>query len=178
GHLVRDANTIKVFFKNLIFEFCVVVGSYDDDGRLKKDSDSLQEGFNHFWSNSLPVGNHLRKDLGLLGLATTLRRREDPIILCIAPRLWPSGLSVVTPVEDKPFELEFTTFLVMTGGCETVIGFILTLALTLLGTCYSSLEELKGLILNIPGAITLTFFTTFDPCGVGVEFEVTGFDKA
>ncbi|GJV04855.1 hypothetical protein Tco_1338424 [Tanacetum coccineum] len=47
--LVRDANTIKVFFKDLIFEFCAVVGSYDDDRRLKKDSDSLQEGFNHFW---------------------------------------------------------------------------------------------------------------------------------
>nr|GEZ45313.1 retrovirus-related Pol polyprotein from transposon TNT 1-94 [Tanacetum cinerariifolium] len=43
GHLVRDANTIKVFFKNLIFEFYVVVGSYDDDRRLKKNSDSLQE---------------------------------------------------------------------------------------------------------------------------------------
>nr|GEW80514.1 hypothetical protein [Tanacetum cinerariifolium] len=49
GHLVRDANTINIFFKNLIFEFCAVVGSYDDDGRLKKDSDSLQEGFNHLW---------------------------------------------------------------------------------------------------------------------------------
>nr|GFB05047.1 hypothetical protein [Tanacetum cinerariifolium] len=30
--------------KNLIFEFCAVVGSYDDDRRLKKDSDTLQEG--------------------------------------------------------------------------------------------------------------------------------------
>nr|GEY19458.1 hypothetical protein [Tanacetum cinerariifolium] len=46
------------------------------------------------------------------------------------------------------------------------------------GTCFSSLEGLKGLILNIPGAITLSFFTTFDPCSVEIEFEVTGFDKA
>nr|GEW94113.1 hypothetical protein [Tanacetum cinerariifolium] len=34
--LVRDANTIKVFFKDLIFEFYAIVGSYDDDKRLKK----------------------------------------------------------------------------------------------------------------------------------------------
>ncbi|GJU87102.1 hypothetical protein Tco_1294648 [Tanacetum coccineum] len=31
----------------------------------------------------------------LYSCATTLRRRGDPIILCIAPRLWPSGLSSV-----------------------------------------------------------------------------------
>nr|GEY34460.1 hypothetical protein [Tanacetum cinerariifolium] len=43
GHLVRDAKTIKVLFKYLIFELCAVVGSYDDDKRLKKDSDSLRE---------------------------------------------------------------------------------------------------------------------------------------
>ncbi|GJQ96922.1 hypothetical protein Tco_0008061 [Tanacetum coccineum] len=53
-----------------------------------------------------------------------------------------------------------------------MIGVVLTLALTLLGTNFSSLEGLKGLILNIPGAITF-----FDSCGVGTEFEVTGFDK-
>nr|GFA27205.1 hypothetical protein [Tanacetum cinerariifolium] len=58
------------------------------------------------------------------------------------------------PVEDKPFESEFTSFLVKTE------------------------EVLKGLILNIPGAITLSFFTTFDYFGVEIEFEVTGFDKA
>nr|GEV46549.1 hypothetical protein [Tanacetum cinerariifolium] len=57
------------------------------------------------------------------------------------------------PVEDKPFELEFTSFLVMT-------------------------EVLKGLILNIPRAITLSFFITLDSCGVGTEFEVTVFDRA
>nr|GEX69945.1 retrovirus-related Pol polyprotein from transposon TNT 1-94 [Tanacetum cinerariifolium] len=42
GHLVRDANTIKVLFKRLIFEFYAGIGSYDDDRRLKKNSDSLQ----------------------------------------------------------------------------------------------------------------------------------------
>nr|GEU80011.1 hypothetical protein [Tanacetum cinerariifolium] len=80
--------------------------------------------------------------------------------------------------EDKPFESEFTSFLVKTGGSEIVIGFVLALALTVLGTCFASLEVLKGLILNIHGAITLSFFTTFDSCGVGIEFEVIGFDKA
>nr|GFA32663.1 hypothetical protein [Tanacetum cinerariifolium] len=58
-----------------------------------------------------------------------------------------------TPVEDKPFKSEFTSFLVMT-------------------------EVLEGLILNIPGAITLSLFTPLDSYGVETEFEVTGFDKA
>nr|GFA40399.1 hypothetical protein [Tanacetum cinerariifolium] len=120
--------------------------------RLKKDSDSLHEGFNHFRSTpskfltkhvfllkatsksesqncptenrlkNLPVGDHLRKDLGLLGLVLS------------------------TPVEDKPLESELTTFLVMTRGCETVIEFVLTLALTLLGNMsyLSDFEELNG----------------------------------
>ncbi|GKC86198.1 hypothetical protein Tco_1141915, partial [Tanacetum coccineum] len=54
-------------------------------------------------SKILPVGNHLRQVLGLLGLdeaslsselnATTLRLRGDPIILRIVPRLWSSGPS-------------------------------------------------------------------------------------
>ncbi|GKG07657.1 hypothetical protein Tco_0330626 [Tanacetum coccineum] len=83
--------------------------------------------------------------------------RGDPIILCIAPRLWPSGLSSVV---------------------YSLIGVVLTLALTLLGTYFFSLEGLKGLILNIPGAITLSCFTIFDSCGVGTEYEVTGFDKS
>nr|GEY45689.1 RNA-directed DNA polymerase, eukaryota [Tanacetum cinerariifolium] len=39
-------------------------------------------------------------------------------------------LVLSTPVEDKPFESEFTSFVVKTGGCKIVIGFILTLALT------------------------------------------------
>nr|GFD26346.1 hypothetical protein [Tanacetum cinerariifolium] len=87
-------------------------------------------------------------------------------------------LVLSTPVEDKPFKSEFTSFFVMTCGCETVIGFILELALTVLGTCFSFLEVLEGLILNIPGAITLSLFTLLDSCGVEYEFEVTGFDKA
>nr|GEV43495.1 hypothetical protein [Tanacetum cinerariifolium] len=66
----------------------------------------------------------------------------------------------------------------MTCGCEIVIGFVPALALTVLGTCFSSLEVLEGLILNIPGAITLSLFTPFDSCSVETEFEVTGFDKA
>nr|GEU66818.1 hypothetical protein [Tanacetum cinerariifolium] len=99
----------------------------------------------------------------------------------IIPEANSYGLLVLvlsTPIEDKPFESEVTTFLVMTGGYETVIGFVLALALTELGTCFSSLEVLKGLILNIPGAITVSFFTTFDSCGMGTEFQVTRFDKA
>nr|GFC94902.1 hypothetical protein [Tanacetum cinerariifolium] len=83
-----------------------------------------------------------------------------------------------SPVEDKPFELEFMPFLVMTEGCETVIGFVLELALTVLVTFLVSLETLSGLILNIPGAITLALFTPLDICGVETELEVTGFDKA
>nr|GFC42561.1 hypothetical protein [Tanacetum cinerariifolium] len=43
-------------------------------------------------------------------------------------------LVLSSPVEDKPFELEFMPFLVMTEGCETVIGFVLELALTVLET--------------------------------------------
>ncbi|GKG28559.1 hypothetical protein Tco_0406886, partial [Tanacetum coccineum] len=35
-----------------------------------------------------------------------------------------------------------------------------------------------GLILNIPGAITISFFTTFDSRVEGAEFEVIGFNKA
>ncbi|GJV91965.1 reverse transcriptase domain-containing protein [Tanacetum coccineum] len=42
----------------------------------------------------------------------------------------------------------------------------------------STLEALKGLILKIPGAITLSLFITFDSREEGVEFEVTSFDKA
>ncbi|GKA22258.1 hypothetical protein Tco_0708220 [Tanacetum coccineum] len=47
-----------------------------------------------------------------------------------------------------------------------------------LGTKLSTLEALKGLILKIPGAITLSLFTTVDSREEGFEFEVTGFDKA
>ncbi|GJY45710.1 hypothetical protein Tco_0434773 [Tanacetum coccineum] len=46
------------------------------------------------------------------------------------------------------------------------------------GTKLSTLEALKGLILKIPGAITLSLFTTVDLREEGAEFEVTGFDKA
>nr|GEV83109.1 retrovirus-related Pol polyprotein from transposon TNT 1-94 [Tanacetum cinerariifolium] len=82
-----------------------------------------------------------------------------------------------TPVEDKPFKLEFTSFLVKTGGCETVIGIVLVLALTVLGTFFSSLEVLEGLILNIHGAITLSLFTLLGSCGVETEFEALGFQN-
>nr|GFC71225.1 hypothetical protein [Tanacetum cinerariifolium] len=83
-----------------------------------------------------------------------------------------------SPVEDKPFKLEFMSFLVMIEGCETVIGFVLELALTAVGTFFASLETLSGLILNIPGEITIALFTPLDTCGVETELEVTGFDKA
>nr|GFC27836.1 hypothetical protein [Tanacetum cinerariifolium] len=87
-------------------------------------------------------------------------------------------LVLSNPVEDKPFELEFMPFLVMTKGCETLIGFVLELALTVLGTVLASLETLSGLIRNIPGAITLSLFTLLDTGGIETELEVTGFDKA
>nr|GFC45264.1 hypothetical protein [Tanacetum cinerariifolium] len=87
-------------------------------------------------------------------------------------------LVLSNPVEDKPFKLEFMSFLVMTEGCETVIGFVLELGLTVLGTFFASLETLSGLILNIPGAITLSLFTLLETGGVETELEVTGFDKA
>nr|GFD23878.1 hypothetical protein [Tanacetum cinerariifolium] len=70
------------------------------------------------------------------------------------------------------------SFLVMTEGCETVIGFVLELALTVLGTIFASLEALSGLILNMPREITLALFTPLETCGVEIELEVTGFDKA
>nr|GEX67264.1 retrovirus-related Pol polyprotein from transposon TNT 1-94 [Tanacetum cinerariifolium] len=44
-------------------------------------------------------------------------------------------------VYDKPFESEFTSFLVKTEGCETVIGFVLDLALTRMPCKMSALEE-------------------------------------
>ncbi|GJY67907.1 hypothetical protein Tco_0470889 [Tanacetum coccineum] len=46
------------------------------------------------------------------------------------------------------------------------------------GTKLSTLEALKGLILKIPRAITLSLFTTADLREEGSKFEVTGFDKA
>ncbi|GJW49497.1 hypothetical protein Tco_0090848 [Tanacetum coccineum] len=59
-----------------------------------------------------------------------------------------------------------------------VIRFVLTLALVgLLGQNFSSLEFLKGLILNIPGAITLSLSTTFDSLVVGTEFKESKFLK-
>nr|GFA92915.1 hypothetical protein [Tanacetum cinerariifolium] len=75
--------------------------------------------------------------------STTLRRKGDPIMLCIAPRLC-----------DR--------------FCPSACS----------NTCFSSLEVLEGLILNIPRAITLSLFTPLDSCGVETKFEVTGFDKA
>nr|GFA59436.1 hypothetical protein [Tanacetum cinerariifolium] len=42
----------------------------------------------------------------------------------------------------------------------------------------SNLEALKGLILDILEAVTLSLFTTVDSREEGVEFEMTGFDKA
>nr|GFC70266.1 hypothetical protein [Tanacetum cinerariifolium] len=58
------------------------------------------------------------------------------------------------------------------------IGFVLELALTVLDTFLVTLETLSGLILNIPGAITLSLFTPLETCGVETDLEVTGFDKA
>nr|GFB99158.1 hypothetical protein [Tanacetum cinerariifolium] len=46
------------------------------------------------------------------------------------------------------------------------------------GTKLSTLEALKGLILKIPRAITLSLFTIVDSREEGAKFEVTGFDKA
>nr|GFA98507.1 hypothetical protein [Tanacetum cinerariifolium] len=66
----------------------------------------------------------------------------------------------------------------MKEGCETVIGFVLELALTVLGTFLVSLGTLSGLILNMPGTITLALFTPLNTCGVEIKLEVTGFDKA
>ncbi|GJQ98604.1 hypothetical protein Tco_0009743 [Tanacetum coccineum] len=77
-------------------------------------------------SNILLVGDHLRQDLGVLGLGEAS----------------------------------------------------LSLDPTLLGTKLSTLEALKGLILKISGAITLSLFTTFDSQEEGTKFEVTGFYKA
>nr|GFD36803.1 hypothetical protein [Tanacetum cinerariifolium] len=128
------------------------------------------ESSNFLWCSSTSTS------LFLLQLLLDAKRTLSFFVLLLGCGLLVLVLS--TLVEDKPFESEFTTFLVMTGGYETMIGFVLTLALTLLGTCFCSLEGLKGLILNIPGVITLSFFTTFNPCGVEIEFEVTGFDKA
>ncbi|GKC50995.1 retrotransposon protein, putative, ty1-copia subclass [Tanacetum coccineum] len=48
----------------------------------------------------------------------------------------------------------------------------------LLDTKLSTLEALKGLILKIPGAITLSLFITVDSREEGAEFKVTGVDKA
>ncbi|GJY65300.1 hypothetical protein Tco_0467538 [Tanacetum coccineum] len=96
--------------------------------------------------------------LDVIREATTLRLRWNPISIRIAPRMWSSSLRSVV---------------------YSVIGFILTLVLTgLLRTTLSTLEVLEGLVLKIIGAITLTVCITFDSCVEGVEFEVTGLDKA
>ncbi|GJR83696.1 hypothetical protein Tco_0154481 [Tanacetum coccineum] len=47
-----------------------------------------------------------------------------------------------------------------------------------LGTTLSTLEVLEGLVLKTLGAITLIVCTTLDSRMAGVEFEVTGLDKA
>nr|GFB02813.1 hypothetical protein [Tanacetum cinerariifolium] len=173
-HLVRDATTIKVFFKHLILEFCAVICSYYDDRRLKKNSDPFQKRYNHFckflWCSSTSAS------LFLLRLLLDTEGTLSLFVLLLGYGLLVLVLS--TPVDYKPFTSEFTSFLVMTEGCKTEIGFVLSLALTMLGTCSSSLEVLEGLILNIPEAITLSLFTPLDSCGVETEFEVTGFDKA
>ncbi|GKA86986.1 hypothetical protein Tco_0808697 [Tanacetum coccineum] len=57
-------------------------------------------------------------------------------------------------------------------GCEE------GLRADLVYTKYVYQKALKGLILKIPGAITLSLFTTVDSREEGAEFEVTGFDKA
>nr|GFA87189.1 hypothetical protein [Tanacetum cinerariifolium]GFA88689.1 hypothetical protein [Tanacetum cinerariifolium] len=81
--------------------------------------------------------------LALFRCACVYRRR-----LGKGDEFWREGCGLLVlvlsiPVEDKPFESEFTSFLVMREGCETIIGFVLALALTVLGTCFSSLEVLK-----------------------------------
>nr|GFA77495.1 hypothetical protein [Tanacetum cinerariifolium] len=91
--------------------------------------DSLESTILPSWLNNLPVGDHLRRSLDFLGLvrltvgftginysaflikqsascffilaSTTLRRRRDPIMLCIAPRLWSSGLSVLNYAREN-----------------------------------------------------------------------------
>nr|GEU57607.1 hypothetical protein [Tanacetum cinerariifolium] len=119
--------------------------------------------------------------------STTLRRKGDPVMLCIAPMLWSSGPSVVYSCRSF-FILALTTprrrgdpimlcIAPSLWSSSLMIGFVLALALTVLGTCFSSLEVLEGLSLNIPGAITLSLFTLLDSCSVETEFEVTGFDK-
>ncbi|GJR08914.1 hypothetical protein Tco_0791566 [Tanacetum coccineum] len=130
--LVRDANTIKVFFKGLIFEFCAVIGSYDDDsdeeGQIIASGRCQRCSFGYLDFGDPEVARRPKAKLGMQlvhfmeidgvkqvnsygGLlrsilildATTLRRRWDSIILCIAPRLWPSGLSSVVYSRDILF---------------------------------------------------------------------------
>ncbi|GJV74935.1 ribonuclease H-like domain-containing protein [Tanacetum coccineum] len=83
-------------------------------------------------------------------LATTLRLKRDLITLRIVPRLRSSSPSSALNV----FRRETICF-----GIYIV-------------------RTLKGLILKIPGVITLLLFTTVDSQEEGAEFEVTGFDKA
>ncbi|GJU22525.1 ribonuclease H-like domain-containing protein [Tanacetum coccineum] len=89
--------------------------------------------------------------------------------------------NLVRGLPSKIFQNDHTCVACQKGKQHkaSLIDFVPTLAFAcLLGTKLSTLEALKGLILNIHGEITLSFFTTFDYMGVGTEFEVTGFDKA
>nr|GEY20879.1 vacuolar protein sorting-associated protein 53 A [Tanacetum cinerariifolium] len=52
----------------------VVVGSYDDDRRLKKDRDSLQEGFNHLWTQLEDILENLKEKPDVATLLTALQR--------------------------------------------------------------------------------------------------------
>ncbi|GJX64182.1 hypothetical protein Tco_0298525, partial [Tanacetum coccineum] len=146
--------TIRV---NQIVTFFLIESSYHilDQNRYQVDTSLI-----HLESRKSPIAGCLM--LTLEGFpfitATTLRLKRDLITLSIVPRLWSTGPS---------------------SAFNILISFVLTLDFTcLLSTKLSTLEALKGLILKIPGAITLSLFITFNSREEGAEFEVTGFDKA
>ncbi|GKD92060.1 hypothetical protein Tco_1371897, partial [Tanacetum coccineum] len=105
--------------------------------------------------------------------------------------LTPADLELIVDIEDDIMDpvMQCTTLPSHSGFSQKkLVSFVIeihTLSIDislrdylLLGTKLSILEALKGLILRISGAITLSLFTTIDSREEGVEFKVIGFDKA
>nr|GEZ33600.1 hypothetical protein [Tanacetum cinerariifolium] len=72
-HLVSDTNRVKIDFKHLALEFCAIIGSYDDDRRLKKNSDPFQKRYDHNWIMATTIEQQTALDESLVPSSQRLR---------------------------------------------------------------------------------------------------------
>nr|GEY96998.1 hypothetical protein [Tanacetum cinerariifolium] len=118
----------------------------------------------------LPVGIYLRQVLDLRGLD------EARLLLDRIPMVFFYFLDVIreaTTLKLRWNPISIRIALRMWSSSRSSVVYS-----GLLGTTLSTLKVLEGLVLKILGEITLTVCTTFDSRVEGVEFEVTGLDKA